>query len=63
MRHLWVIEEKAFGKHWRLMEDFYRLEVYTTKQNATSNLREFQCCMDSDGYAYRIVKYVPEVKK
>lgn len=59
MRHLWVIEEKAAGKSWRMMADFYSLEVYITKREATPNLLEFRCCMPDD-YEYRIVKYVPE---
>lgn len=58
MRHLWVIEEKLPGKGWALMKDFYRLEVYTTKREATPNLREFRHCMPDD-HKYRIVKYVP----
>ena len=62
MRHLWVIEEKQSDEEWTLMSSHLTPEVFLKKRHAQPHIREWRTCMP-DHYRYRVVKYVPEVKK
>ena len=57
MRHLWVVEEANYTG----TRGWWVAEMFRLKRQAQKELRE--CRRDLRNYQYRLVKYVPEVKK